>query len=258
MKPSRDESIESALALILDALARLLIDLAVTPAKVAHVARTSFVKAAARRARIRTSGRPHLARIASMTGLPRSEVKRIVAEKFAISPVRTETLPRALRVLRAWEQSSGYSRGGRPIAIKIVGGEPSFVALCRDHSGDIPYRVILDELVSSKLATLNKKKTHISATKNQRATKSNAQCQTLIYAAEFLQHAMSDDAVIVRKKQRVRTSSTVPSAYVEKAVAGRVSDLMDQLPNLFPERGRRTSDAIDVFTVVARSKKSKD
>ena len=56
MTPSPDDSAETALVALLDALASVLIQLEITPARVAQIARTSFVKAGANHARKRTSG----------------------------------------------------------------------------------------------------------------------------------------------------------------------------------------------------------
>jgi len=79
---SSDNSIERALSQLLDALAEILIPLEVTPARLAQVARSSFVKVSAKEAKMRSSGRPHLAKIAARTGLSRAEVKKIVVANF--------------------------------------------------------------------------------------------------------------------------------------------------------------------------------
>ena len=65
MTPSNDDPAQVALVALLDALASVLIHLEITPARLAQIARTSFVKVGSSQARMRTSGRPHLAKIAA-------------------------------------------------------------------------------------------------------------------------------------------------------------------------------------------------
>ncbi len=249
----RDEPTESALSALLDALTIVLIRLGVTPAKLAQMARCSFVKAGTLHARKRSSGQPHLARIAALTGLSRTEVKRIVSANFSYDDNRSDSSPRALRVMKAWKELSPYSIGGRPRQLKILGRAPSFFSLCRNHSGDIPHRVILDELENSGLIRVNRTRTRVSLVRRPRsASIPNADRDALAYAAVFLQAALVEEAVLVRRRERVHTSTTVPGAYVETAVAGRVTELMDQIPNLFPKSKKTEQEFVDVFAVVAR------
>ena len=83
MKRTRDELTDGALSALLDALAVVLIRLGITPARLGQMARASFVKAGTRSSLKHSSGRPHLARIAAVTGLPRAEVKRIISANFS-------------------------------------------------------------------------------------------------------------------------------------------------------------------------------
>src|SRR3982751_2450427 len=98
MSRTKGHSVNIALAALLDALALVLLPLDVTPAHVAQIARASFVKAGASRAKMKSSGRPHLAKIAALTGLTRSEVKRLVASNYKLARPDAESSPRALRV----------------------------------------------------------------------------------------------------------------------------------------------------------------
>jgi hypothetical protein len=99
----------------------------------------------------------------------------------------------------------------------------------------------------------------VSVLKRSRATfNKTAEREALDFASIFLADALRCDSVIMRKRQRVQTASTVPKGYVEKAVVGRVSEMMDQIPDLFPLKRSRRQEAIDVFAVVTRSAKSGD
>src|SRR5262245_32991322 len=120
MTPSQEHPADVALVALLDALASVLIQLEVTPARVTQILRTSFVKAGASQARMRTSGRPHLAKIAALTGLSRVEVKRIVAANFKPARVDSESFPRALRVLEGWRDSKIYTIRGKPKRLPIT------------------------------------------------------------------------------------------------------------------------------------------
>src|SRR3954471_15602633 len=105
MPPKRSEAANEPIAILLDALAVLLIKLDVTPFRLSEVARISFVRAAVAADRKKASGRPHLARIAAVTGLTRTEVKRIVDSGFDYRAREKEHLPRVLRVIEAWKSS---------------------------------------------------------------------------------------------------------------------------------------------------------
>jgi hypothetical protein len=247
-------TVERALATLLDSLALLLISLEVTPARLDQISRTSFVKAGALKARKRSSGRPHLARIASVTGLSRSEVKRIVAQNFEIAPSEPECWPRALRVLHAWTRSKRFISQGRPRRLKISGPGCTFAALCRAHSGDIPPRVILAELEAGGRVQVNGSRTHVSVSSGDRNRRqSKISTDSLEFAASFLRCALSEEALLVKRRERIAVSPAVPSGYVEGAITGRVNDLLDQLPTVFPnKKGRRGS--VDVFALVGRER----
>src|SRR5678816_105399 len=131
MRRAQGHSADADLARIFDALARVLIPLDVTPSRLAQIARVSFVKAGATQARMKSSGRPHLAKIAALTGLTRSEVKRLVASGYRSDASKSENLPRALRVLDAWRNSASYNLRGKPRQLRIRGRPPSFDSLCK-------------------------------------------------------------------------------------------------------------------------------
>src|SRR5262245_5524718 len=128
MTRTRGHSADADLTKLFDALAPILISLDITPSKLAQIARASFVKSSAKQARMKSSGRPHLARIAALTGLSRSEVKRLVVSGYKTEASNSENLPRALRVLDAWRTSREYAPSGKPRPLRILGRPPSFDA----------------------------------------------------------------------------------------------------------------------------------
>jgi hypothetical protein len=248
------ESIESALSALLDALAVVLLRLEVTPARLSQIARASFVKAGATQARKRSSGRPHIARIAALTGLSRVEVKRIVESKFAYGKRQLDASPRAHRVLSAWHVSKTYARSGKPKVLRVMGAAPSFASLCKTYSGDIPYRVIYDELKRNRSITVSRDRKSVSVNPDRsRNPEVSSTYAALLFATNFLIGALREDRVLIRRRERVHATSTVPSTYIEAAVAGRVTELLDQIPHLFPKKKGRKKDAIEIFALVSRS-----
>jgi hypothetical protein len=71
----------------------------------------------------------------------------------------------------------------------------------------------------------------------------------------FLADALKDDVVLLRRTQKIPTPTSVPAAYAEKAISGRVTELLDQIPKLFPERKRKGRKTISVYALVARGQR---
>ena len=260
MKTPKADPAEVALGTLLDALASLLIALDVTPARLGQIARASFVKASALESRKRSSGRPHLARIAALTGLSRTEVKRIVAANYAFGTLEPDHSPRALRVLSAWRRTAPFAHHGRPRELRIVGAAPSFEALCKHHSGDIPYRVILNELLQRKsVHVVRAGKVVMISTSTTARPGRKRDLTTLIYAASILGEIAASDRVLVRRKEKVVAPSSISAAYVEEAIAGKVSEFLDHLPVIFARSGRadRNRSELNVYALVSRQKQHK-
>jgi hypothetical protein len=253
MTPSRVESVEKALATLLDGLALTLIELNVTPARLAQIARASFVKAGASQATKRSSGRLHLARIAALTGLSRAEVKRIVSTDFAVGRSRADSLPRALRVFSGWQKSKRYSQRGKPRTLAMLGPAPSFESLCQEYSGDIPHRVILSELERGGYVEFDPRRKRVKASCKPRARgRSSSAEAALAFAASFIAESFRQGSVLVRKRQRAYISSSLPASYAESAIAGRVTEMLDQIPRMFPSARKGKKCAVDVFALVSR------
>lgn len=255
MRRTRGHSPDANLAKLFDALAPVLIPLDITPSRLAQIARASFVKAGAKQAQMKSSGRPHLARIAALTGLSRLEVKRLVASGYKSDASQLENLPRALKVLNAWRNVGAYVSGGKPRQLNIVGRSPSFDSLCKAHSGDIPYTVIMDELERRRCVVVSRRKNRISIAKLKRGVGSSSQeMAALTFATAFLQDALQQKLVLVMRKQKIASSTHLSDAYVENAIASRLTDLLDQLPELFANRKSPKRNIVNVFTLVSRNK----
>lgn len=258
MNNSSVAAAEAALARLLDSLAATLLALDVTPTRMAQIARASFVKAGASGAKMRTSGRPHIARIAAITGLSRAEVKKIVSAQFRIAPHEPEHSPRALRVLAAWKSTNGYHRKGRPKTLRITGSAPSFEALCKHSSGDIPHKVILVELERRSLVRLTTKKNQVAISRAMPLSVGAPQSlATLSFAAAFLSALARSEDLLVCRQDRIRASKDIPLAYAQRSVSTRIEALSESLPALFVKKGQktRTRDAVNIFTLVTRPDK---
>lgn len=260
MKPTKEDVTEVALAALLDVLATMLVPLEITPARLAQIARVSFVKATATKARMRSSGRPHLARIAALTGLSRAEVKRVVSANYRVALREPENQPRALRVLGAWRISRGYSRAGKESALRVTGPFPSFETLCRESSGDIPYRVILTELERRKRVKLRRNRTWISVTKSSDAPIGNQrELSNLVFAASMIDALSHSEGILVKRQDKIRASTLIQDSYVENSIASRVTALLDNLPQQFVSRrrSRQNTNRVTVYTIVSRCRRAK-
>jgi len=260
MKPPEVDATEAALTELLDVLATMLVPLEITPARLAQIARVSFVKTTAQNARMRSSGRPHLARIAALTGLSRAEVKRVVSANYRLSPREPETSPRALRVLNAWRNSGGYSRSGKEIALRTTGPYPSFETLCRDYSGDIPHRVILTELESKKRIRFERNRKWVRVAKNVGSRPLHQrELSNLVFAASMLGALSNSEGLLVKRQDKVRASRAIQDSYVENSISNSVTTLLDNLPQLFVSRKKRrqSTNRVTVYTVVSRSERLK-
>lgn len=254
MSSQKKDPVETALSLILDALAVALILLDITPARLSQLARTSFVKAGAQHARMRSSGRPHLAKIAALTGLTRTEVKRIVASGYRNAVPVSDESPRALRVLRGWRTSTEYSIRGKPRVLRLAGKRPSFDSLCRDFSGDIPRKVILDELERQQRIVLTRGRRWVSAIGKSRSDSRSQRTQSaLMFAAAILSESLSSDAIVLKRRQRISTTREFPDGYVEGAIVDRLSEVLEQIGRPYISKGKPARHILNAYTLVTRA-----
>jgi len=239
----------------MDALALILVQLDVTPAQLAEISRASFVKAGAAIARKKHSPRPHIARIASLTGIPRSEVRKIIAANYIHNSGRLDQLPRALRVVAAWKTAPKYTRNGKPLTLKVIGRAPSFQALCREFSGDIPHKAIATELLARKLIRFKKNGAANCVHLNRSPVSKDSQMQsTLTYIANFMDSVSSQDRILVRRKQTIVSPKNLSVAYFQNSIASRVASFVDELP-IDPKhrvRTKKNDEILDVFALVSR------
>src|SRR6267154_4847495 len=139
------EATIAALKRVVDPLVDLMFDAGVTVREFSQIVRERAVRTAARRVS-KESGRDSKSRVAIITGLPRSEVSRILRSDDASPGKRLEQHP-ARNVLAAWFDNPRFlAANGDPAVLPIFGKRRSFEQLVSMHSGGIPVRAMLDEL----------------------------------------------------------------------------------------------------------------
>ena len=142
--PLRDATV-ATLNRVVDPLLDLMFDVGVTVHEFTQIVRQRAVQTAGRRVHRETGG-DSKSRIAIVTGLPRSEVARIL-KLDDISPARRLGQHPARKVLAAWFDNPRYlESNGEPAILPIFGKRRSFEQLVAMHSGGIPVRAMLDEL----------------------------------------------------------------------------------------------------------------
>jgi len=142
--PVKDATV-SALERILDPLLELLFDAGVTVQEFNRIARNRAVRMATERV-IKETGRESKSRVAIMTGLPRSEVTRMLGASDSVPESKLDQHP-ARRVLAAWHDDPRFlSPNGDPAVLPIFGKRHSFERLVERYGASIPVRAMLDEL----------------------------------------------------------------------------------------------------------------
>ena len=96
--------------------------------------------------------KPSISRASVLTGLTRKEVSRLWKELADASEPAIDKYNRAARVISAWVRIErfGDARGGPaslPFQVASPAEGPSFSELVAQHSGDMPARAVLDELI---------------------------------------------------------------------------------------------------------------
>lgn len=88
-------------------------------------------------------------RVAVLTGLTRKEVARVKKlPSYVDDDEAVQRYHRAARVVAAWAREPGFQDlHGGPASLSLEGEGRSFADLVKRHSGDMPVRAVLDELI---------------------------------------------------------------------------------------------------------------
>jgi hypothetical protein len=135
-----------ALAKLLRPLVRLLLKHSFPYAAFESIAKRVYVETAMEDFAL-PGKKPSISRAAILTGLTRKDVNLLLAEPSSRSDVTSAYYNRAARVLTAWVREprfAGTATAPQPLAME---GPDGFAELVRAHSGDVPARAVLDELL---------------------------------------------------------------------------------------------------------------
>ncbi len=137
----------AAVAAILRALARVLLRHGMSYQAFADLAKRAYIQTAAEEFGI-PGRKVSSSRIAVLTGLTRKDIQKLHESASAPDSEALERYNRAARVVSGWIRDPDFADGaGNPLALAMEGTKATFADLVRRHSGDMPPRAILDELL---------------------------------------------------------------------------------------------------------------
>ena len=89
-----------------------------------------------------------ISRVSILTGLSRKEVQRVMGRRDSADDEARARYNRAARVIAGWVRDRDFTdAAGNPLALSQEEGEAGFSELVKRHSGDMPARAVLDELL---------------------------------------------------------------------------------------------------------------
>ena len=140
------EILQKSVTKLLHPLVRLLLRHGVSHAEFSDWAKQAFVKEAGEHFGV-SDKKPTVSRIAIVTGINRKEVKRIQELPEQASTTSSKH-NRAARVVTGWLQDKDFhDKSGNPRSLEYGEANQEFNLLVKRHSGDVPARALLDELV---------------------------------------------------------------------------------------------------------------
>ena len=140
--------LEAAVAQVLRALFRVLLRHSMSYTAFEDLARRVYVEVAMKDFAIEGK-KPSISRASILSGLTRKEVRRLLSLPATGDggPDDGGRYNRAARVITGWVRDSEFlGADGEPKPLPIA-GQQGFAALVRRHSGDMPVRAVLDELL---------------------------------------------------------------------------------------------------------------
>lgn len=140
-------ALTQAVIRVLQALIRVLVRHGMALPAFVELAKRAYVEVALNDFAI-PGRKPSVSRAALLTGLTRKEVQRLVEGQGPGAPETALPENRAARVVAGWVRDADFHRAdGEPLPLRFDGAEPTFSSLVRRHSGDVPPRAVLDELL---------------------------------------------------------------------------------------------------------------
>lgn len=133
---------------LLRPLVRILLRNGIAYGQFAEIARKVYTDVAYRDFAI--SGKKQtISRVAVLTGLTRKEVKRLLEQVPGDGSESHQRYNRAIRVISGWlNDPQFHDERGQPADLPFAGGDASFEALVKKHSGDMPPRAMFNALAA--------------------------------------------------------------------------------------------------------------
>jgi hypothetical protein len=146
LKTGPSKALNAALLRLLRPMIRMMLRYSMPFSAFEELAKRAYVEVAMNDFAI-PGKHPSISRASILTGLTRKDVQRLVSSTDEPSHLPEERYNRAARVLTGWIRDPDFvDSKGRPRMLE-VDGEAGFSALVRRHSGDVPHRAVLDELL---------------------------------------------------------------------------------------------------------------
>lgn len=147
-----------------------MLDEGVTADRLRDIASDVLLNVSAVRSRLK-NGRINASQVAAATGLTRTEVRARLKRPGVMTARRLVSMDRVSRVVTGWKGDARFATTrGHPRALTVGGGTREFEQLVRLHSGDVPPRVVLDELLNRKLVSLRRGRIRLLSTNRRNAT----------------------------------------------------------------------------------------
>jgi hypothetical protein len=140
-----------ALLQLFEPLTGFVMDAGLSTKELHSILRHAAVRSVAARQR-EVSHRINISGIAATTGIPRSEISRILKLTEESEEQPTDRGQQSTnRILAAWHEEPRFTNAnGQPAELKLYGRGTSFESLVKTHGGGIPTRAVLDELVRTR------------------------------------------------------------------------------------------------------------
>jgi len=144
---------KKALSQLFEPLVSFVLDCGLSAPELHSILREAVVRSAAAR-QLELARRINISGIAASTGIPRSEISRILKAPADGSPELLDRQQQSTnRILAVWHQDPKFTTpAGKPADLKIYGRGATFEALVKKHGRGIPTRAVLDELTQSGAA----------------------------------------------------------------------------------------------------------
>jgi hypothetical protein len=141
------KTLNASILKLLRPLVRLLLRNGISYGDFADLSKWVFIDVAAKEFGV--PGRKQtVSRVSVITGLTRKEVSRLQKIETPDDSAISHQYNRAARVIAGWMRDKRFlDSEGEPAPLHFDQGNDSFSDLVREHSGDIPPRAILDELL---------------------------------------------------------------------------------------------------------------